>query len=146
MFRSLRRTPTKSGNETKHSYWLYWIKGQGQVFLILSNTCFYRTSLVLEKWQIPFKWSCGNRWEKGITVPTEIQFIETTSGGSFDMVFSFIDPCRNTHIIRKGEVEELSLSGKLLSSRGRGHQRKMFLEDFNMKPREIWDLARDHQM
>ncbi len=50
------------------------------------------------------------------------------------------------HAIRKGKVEELSLSGKLIVSRGRVRQRKMFLEDFNMKPREIWDLARDHQM
>ncbi len=46
------------------------------------------------------------------------------------------------HIIRKSEVEE----GKVLGSRSRGGQRKMFLEDFNMKPQEIWDLARDHQM
>ena len=39
------------------------------------------------------------------------------------------------HIIRKGEVEEISLSGKLLGSRGRSRQRKMFLEDF--KPRDL---------
>ena len=41
------------------------------------------------------------------------------------------------HIIRKGGVEELSLSEKLLSSRGRGRQRKIFLENFNEAPGDL---------
>ena len=49
------------------------------------------------------------------------------------------------HVIRKGEVEELSLAGKLLGSRARGRQRKLFLQDFQMSPRELWDMARDRQ-
>ena len=48
------------------------------------------------------------------------------------------------HAIRKDEMENLCLSGKIPGKRARGRQRKMWLQNITNKPQvhEIWTLAR----
>lgn len=50
------------------------------------------------------------------------------------------------HIIRKGALEDLSLTGKINGKRARGGQRRTFLQNFKTSTRNVrdtWDKARD---
>ena len=55
------------------------------------------------------------------------------------------------HIIRKGELEDLTLSGNIPGKKSRGGQRLLFLNQIKkytglLTPREIWDAARNHTL
>ena len=51
------------------------------------------------------------------------------------------------HVIRKGALEDLSLTGKFKGKRRRGRRRKRFLDNFNIGNAEyLWKSARDRQM
>ena len=54
------------------------------------------------------------------------------------------------HCIRKAELEDLCLAGRMIGKRARGGQRKTYMKNFkeyldadNNHPRKIWDNARD---
>ena len=50
------------------------------------------------------------------------------------------------HIIRKGELENLALSGKIEGKKARGGQRKRLLDNFpKTSIREIWDKAQNRE-
>ena len=50
------------------------------------------------------------------------------------------------HAIRKGSLEDLSLSGKVEGKRARGGQRKTYLDNFNIETRRhLWDKARQRE-
>ena len=49
------------------------------------------------------------------------------------------------HVIRKGELEALSLSGKIDGNKARGKQRTLFLQQFPGRPNDIIHAARDRE-
>ena len=55
------------------------------------------------------------------------------------------------HVIRKGELEELCLAGKIPGKKARGGQRLLFLKQIMeitdlQNPRAIWDAARNRTL
>ena len=49
------------------------------------------------------------------------------------------------HVIRKGELEALSLSGKIDGKKAKGKQRTLFLQQFPGRPNGIIHAARDRE-
>ena len=49
------------------------------------------------------------------------------------------------HVIRKGAIEDLSLSGRIPGKRARGGQRKTFSDNFDLTARHLWDSARNRK-